>query len=192
MKVARLWTFVTRSCERDSTFVLVRINVSSRTFCMMDNCGNATCVQESVIICLLLRFLYVFPFYLSKVKGNQAFIRNENQRKVQKWYSNHPLLYCRKLKFHLCFELWRTNKTCTFSHTSFNQHTKSREIAFYSFLNFLSQNYRKPKQLNWIIWRVKLLLDVCFKIMFSLLLGKLLPLSFESNYVSKPISQIKT
>ena len=67
------------------------LNAGSRTFCMMDNCGNATCVQESVIICLLLRFLYVFPFYLSKVKGNQAFIRNENQRKSIIRYSNHPL-----------------------------------------------------------------------------------------------------
>ena len=141
MKVARLWTFVTRSCERDSTFVLVRINVSSRTFCMMDNCGNATCVQESVIICLLLRFLYVFPFYLSKVKGNQAFIRNENQRKVQNDIATTLCsLYCKK--FHLCFELWRNELMHFHTHplTNTQKVVKLRFIVFSTFFHKITEN----------------------------------------------------
>ena len=146
MKVARLWMFVTRSCERDHTFVLVRINVSSRTFSMMDNCGNATCVQESVIICLLLRFLLYIPFFhftLHRWKEIRHLYETKIREKYKKWYSNHPLLYCKKLKFHLCFELWRTNKTCTFhTHplTNTQKVVKLRFIVFSTFFHKITEN----------------------------------------------------
>ena len=126
--------FVTQSCKRDSTFVLVRFHASSRTFCMMDNCGNATCVQESVIICLLLRFLYVFPFYLSKVKGNQAFIRNENQRKSI-ILQQPPSVLC-TVRNSTCVLNCEEHNSCTFSHTSFNQHTKVVKLRFIVFSTF--------------------------------------------------------